>query len=449
MTQSGDQPLSDEHHLACVLLAPSGRIWLDQLLADVAPEDFADPVLSWIWSAAKLLHGRSQPISRRSLSALRETVSPSRRPGEPRQRGEVIAGLPLVAPAANILHTEISRLLGTSVSAPDLATLSRHVRENGRLRRLAHRLDVARQSLATATDYGTALQHCQEALSGAEEVGPAGDIRAFPDLVDEFWSWQRRPVQPGEVIPTPWPEVDEHLSGGVHSGRMIVFAGRPGAGKTNAGIELLARASELGHTTLLVSQEMSALEVTGRALAQGARVPYRQIVRRTMDADTHASVTAYAQRHRDMPMFVIDRPGMSVEHVGAASRSLHRTSEVRIIGVDYAQLLEASDSRVNRVQQVSHISRSLKLLSRELSCAVVLLSQLNRDSVKDRRRPELSDLKESGSLEQDPDVVILIHHVVDSSGQHTGIVELIIAKNRFGKTAIVELPWRGDQARMG
>jgi replicative DNA helicase len=207
-------------------------------------------------------------------------------------------------------------------------------------------------------------------------------------------------------------------------------------------------AAERGHPVLVFSAEMGHREIAGRIMASGARAEYGGIVRGDIGPDDHARIREYHDRTRGMPLSIVDRANISVEYIAATARTHKRTRGLDVLVVDYLQLLDASDKRIVREQQVSHISRSLKMLSRELDCVVVVACQLNRGSARENRKPTLAELRESGSIEQDADVVLLLHHeLVDD--RPSGEVEVLIAKNRTGKTGEVILPWRGYQARVG
>ena len=141
-----------------------------------------------------------------------------------------------------------------------------------------------------------------------------------------------------------------------------------------------------------------------------------------------------------MPLRIVDRADITVDYVRATCRSVKRSHGLDVVFVDYLQLLSPTDSQATRERQVAHISRSLKILSRELDCAVVTACQLNRNAANEARAPRLSDLRESGSIEQDADVVVLLH-------RHTeGDIDLIVAKNRTGPLTTLTQTWAASQA---
>lgn len=190
-------------------------------------------------------------------------------------------------------------------------------------------------------------------------------------------------------------------------------------------------------------------EVTARMIASGAQANYGQITRRQLDQFTHDRIEEYlAERAETLPLRIVDKTNISVEYIAATCRAVKRRHGLRVVFVDYLQLLRESDSRVARERQVAQMSRALKVLAGELDVAIVIACQLNRASVSGTgqqaggRAPTLADLRESGSIEQDADVVILLHH------RSEGDVDLVVAKNRTGAPGTVVQRWAPYQARI-
>jgi replicative DNA helicase len=171
------------------------------------------------------------------------------------------------------------------------------------------------------------------------------------------------------------------------------------------------------------------------------------MTRHDIDEYNHQKISQYIDTHRGMPLTLVDKADISMNYIRARCRTLKRTTGLDVIVVDYLQLITETDSD-KRQEQVAKVSKALKVMSRELDCAVVVACQLNRNAANQDRKPTLTDLRESGSIEQDADVVMLLHHEVENGGP-TGMVEVIVAKNRTGKQGSVPLPWRAYQARLG
>jgi replicative DNA helicase len=424
---------ADEFHLACALLSPNARIHLDHTLNALDPDDFHDPAIAQLWAAAKTIHTRGERITKRALLTEAPTA---RNPGFP-------------ATKTPITKARLDQISGEPVYIDKLPHSIHTIQETAKLRRLAETLERIHNHLITTHDYSQALSTTWELLNRLDDSEQPHDAVPFSTLTDDFHKTTTEQPEPTRVIPTPWDEVNDIFAGGLHPGRSFIVAGRPGAGKSLAGANLAAHAAENGHTTLIISEEMSNHELTGRLLAAGAHAEYTEIVKHAMSDWTTTLITEYCEKHHDMPLWAIDRPHLTIEHIAAIARTMKRTHNLELLFIDYLQLLDATDKTKIREQQISHISRAIKLLSRELDCAIITAAQLNRDNTKANRKPTLADLRESGSLEQDADAVILLHHETTEHGDPTGDVTLIIDKNRFGRKAEVSLRWRAHQARIG
>lgn len=283
-------------------------------------------------------------------------------------------------------------------------------------------------------------------------AAPASDdepaIRKFDSITDEWWTWIDAPATDIRTIGTPWPSLDDLLAGGLHPGRSYLIAARPGAGKSLALTNIAAHAAEAGRKGLLFSLEMGRIEIASRIIAAGAGAEYGQITRRTIDAHNMAGIAEYLDRAHNMPLWVCDRAAVTVYQIRDAARRMSRTNGLDFVAVDYAQLLRPTDTRETRERQVADISRNLKILAKDLDIAVVTACQLNRAPAKEKRPPTIAELRESGALEQDSDVVILLHHnLIDD--MPTGEIDVIVGKNRTGKLATVTLPWRAYRASIG
>lgn len=243
------------------------------------------------------------------------------------------------------------------------------------------------------------------------------------------------------VIPTGYPEIDQTL-GGLRPGHLATLAARPAMGKTAFALCLAARIAKAGTPVGFVTHEMSVRELEKRLLVQFSRVPAARM-RNANAADRFAMAEA-ASELSALPIFWDERSS-NLDQVIASLRRMKRAHGCEIAFIDYLQLIAPMDTRQIREQQVSSITRKLKTTARELGICIVALSQLSRAlELRTVKIPQLSDLRESGSIEQDSDVVLFLHrpHVYDQREPETNAV-VIVAKQRSGPTGAAALEWRG------
>lgn len=346
------------------------------------------------------------------------------------------------------VESVLQQTAGRSWPGTRVVEAERTVTELRKMRLLQGALTAAQERLGHGT-YSDALEAAHGELRRLEEASKTGsDITEFEDAVKQ---WQinlsERPANTAP-IPTPWEHLDDRLAGGLQRGRTYVIGGRPGEGKSIAGVNLATYAAQRGHPTIVFSVEMGMLEVASRVIAGGSRADYGQITRKEVDDYNWDRITGWLDTNHTMPLALVDKTDIGVEYVAARCRSRKRTHGLDVVFVDYLQLLRPGSSREARERQIAEMSRALKVLAQELNVAVIIACQLNRNSSNEKRPPMLSDLRESGSIEQDCDVAMLLHHIKLDDGEHSGDVDLVIAKNRTGSTGTVRLQWRAYQARL-
>ncbi len=435
---------ADEFLLACLLLSPVHSEYVAGALELVGPSDFVHAGYGMMWAAARVVHERGERLSKRTVLAEAQVQAASAGFPGVTGRGRFSGQVPAVVAA-------LDQVSGEPVYVERIPTAIDRVRHTARMRRLAETLDMARNQVITAGDYGDAWGRTQELLAGLEFGEAPVEVVGFSDLADEFAKTMASGGPVGDVVPTPWDGLNEVFGGGLYAGRFYVVAGVPGAGKSIVGVDIARHAAEQGFPALVLSVEMSQLEVTGRVMASGARVEYSEIARWAMSDETALGVLEYTDSFRDMPLWVCDRSDITVEMSAVLAEGVRRRHGLGVVVVDYVQLMEASEGRgfQTEQQQIAHISRSLKLLAKKLGVAVVAMAQLNRGPAQGNRRPAKSDLRGSGKLEQDTDGVVLLHHEVLEDGSPSGDVVLIVDKNRQGPCRDVVLRWRAHQARIG
>ena len=243
----------------------------------------------------------------------------------------------------------------------------------------------------------------------------------------------------------------DKLTAGLQAGDLIVIAGRPSMGKTTLALNIAENAA-IGHNlaTGVFSMEMPKEQVAMRMIGSIGRVNQSHLRSGRLTEDDWTRINSAGSMMSHAPIFIDDAPGLTPIEVRARSRRLKREHGLGMVVVDYLQLMQVGGSIENRATEISEISRSLKSLARELYVPVVALSQLNR-SVEQRndKRPVMSDLRESGAIEQDADVIIFIYReeVYDSETPRKGVAEIIIGKQRNGPTGTFLLTFKGEFTR--
>lgn len=248
-------------------------------------------------------------------------------------------------------------------------------------------------------------------------------------------------------VMTGYTDIDK-MTFGMHDGQMIVLAARPSMGKTSLGMNIAENVAlpirNEPKGILVFSLEMPSDQLAMRMLCGRAKVSMRRVRDRMINKDQQRELARATKALKDAPIWVDDSSGLNVLQLRAKARRIKKQHDVSLIVIDYLQLLSGTDSRVPREQQISEISRGIKAMAKELNVPVLVLSQLNRASEKENRQPRISDLRESGSIEQDADVIFLLASRQSSEDNPTVPQaarerELIIAKQRNGPTGSVPL----------
>lgn len=251
-------------------------------------------------------------------------------------------------------------------------------------------------------------------------------------------------------IPTGFRDID-NVTQGLQPGQMIVVAGRPAMGKSTLGVDF-ARSAALHHnmTSIIFSLEMSKIELAQRIIAAETNIPLTALRHpEEITSDRWAKLNSFWDMMKDSPLFIDDSPNMSLMEIRAKCRRLKQTHDLKLVVIDYLQLMSSGKRVESRQQEVSDFSRALKLLAKELEVPVVALSQLNRGpEMRNDKKPQLSDLRESGSIEQDADVVFLVHRPdFYNKEERPGEADIIMAKHRNGPTDTFKLAFRGINSK--
>jgi len=359
-------------------------------------------------------------------------------------------GLLSRAGGVDYLHTVVG-LVPTAASAGHYATI---VSDKAVLRRLVDAgTRIANLGYASEGEVSDLVNEAQteiyQVAGGveAEDYVPLTD--AVTAAVDEIEAARGRDGQMVGVS-TGFAELDS-LTNGLHKGQLILIAARPALGKSTLALDL-ARCAAIKHKepTILFSLEMGKSEIAMRLLSAETSIPLQKMRKGMIEANDWKTIAATRGRIESAPLYIDDSPNMTLVEIRAKARRLKQRVGLKMIVIDYLQLMTSGKRVESRQQEVSEFSRALKLLAKELQVPVVALSQLNRGpEQRSDRKPQLSDLRESGSLEQDADMVILLHResAYEKDNPRAGEADLIVAKHRNGPTDTIVVGFQGHYSR--
>lgn len=416
---------------------------LDGILVEVElrPDDFYRPRHGLIFKAMLELINKAEPEAVDVLTVCEQL----KRAGSLEEVGgsAYVHSLPtLVAAAGNARH------------------YAKIVKEHAMLRAL---LDATRQVQTDVISLnGTPrelVERAESKLFGIAHQTQKGDVRSIEEILhDELEKLEQVSLKGLEVIGTPSGYKDlDNITGGFQQGNLIVLAARPGKGKSALACNIAENATiDYGKRVALFSVEMSETELAQRFIASRANLSGDDLRKGQINAKRWPGVMKATEKLARAELYIDDSSDLGVLDLRAKARRLHGQRPLDLIIVDYLQLMRADDSRDSRVEQISRISRGLKILAGELEVPVLALSQLSR-AVEQRpgKRPILSDLRESGQIEADADVVMFIHrkdpHEEDEEDDPAGgpdpPAQILIAKHRNGPIGEVKLIFNDRQPR--
>ena len=247
-------------------------------------------------------------------------------------------------------------------------------------------------------------------------------------------------------LSTGYPQLDKYFLG-MRPGQLIILAARPGMGKTSLALNMAAHVCEQARSPVAIfSLEMLSKELSMRMLSSRARVDSKKIRTRNYSADDLKVMGEAIQELSSYPIFINDSGDTNVVDIQSQCRKLQNQHGLGLVIVDYLQLMSSPNKSLPREQQIAEMSRSLKLMARELECPVLAMSQLNRQAEsRPNKRPNTSDLRESGAIEQDADIVAFVYRdeFYNPDTPEPGVAEVIVGKNRNGETGTAKLAWVG------
>jgi len=373
-----------------------------------------------------------------SLSAMGEPADPVTVAEELRRAGllETVGG-----PAALVT------LQGATPAVSNAARYARIIEEHALLRRLISVAgEIAEMSYSLPDDVTKTVDLAETMVFEVAQRRSTDTLMALKDLLSTNLDHLEDIVGRGQTItgmPTGFADLDDLLSG-LQPNALYVIGARPSMGKTALALGMASNAAiESGRPVLLFSLEMGQLELTQRLLCSEARVNSRNVRTGNLNESDWGKIAHATGRLANAPIWIDDNPNVTIMEIRAKARRLRsRLGDLGLIVVDYLQLMTGRSNAENRQVEVSEISRGLKILARELECPVVALSQLSRQlEMRADKRPMLADLRESGSIEQDADVVMFIYRddVYNLDSADRGTAEILVSKHRNGPTGMVRL----------
>ncbi|PJE01164.1 MAG: replicative DNA helicase [Mycobacterium sp.] len=420
------QPPQDQGAEQSVL---GGMLLSKDAIADVVGklrgDDFYRPNHHSIYDAILHLYGQGEPADAVTVAA------------ELGRRGVLqrIGGAPY-------LHTLIA-MVPTAANAGYYADI---VAEKAVLRRLVQagtRVVQYGYAGAGGADIAEVVDRAQAEIYDVTQRRTAEDFQVLDDVLQATMD-EIDAIQSGSAlsqgVPSGFAELDE-VTTGLHGGQMIIIAGRPGHGKSTLALDIM-RSCSIKHNraSIIFSLEMSKSEIVMRLLSAEARIKLADMRAGTLTDADWAKMARRMSEFSQAPLYIDDSANLTMMEIRAKARRLKQRTDLKLIVVDYLQLMTSGKRVESRQAEVGEFSRSLKLLAKELDVPVIALSQLNRGpEQRVDKKPQLADLRESGNLEQDCDLAILIHRpdAYDRDSPRAGEADFVIAKNRQGITKTI------------
>jgi len=349
----------------------------------------------------------------------------------------------------------LASMMESVTSTSSIEYYAKLIREKAHARELILAAQkVVAMGLGESTDTGELMDEAEKALLSALEDRSGNTTVPIKDglkvTLDKLNEMRDRKGGDGVTgITTGFRDLDK-ITMGLQDTDLLILAARPAVGKTSFALNLALNAARSGKSILLFSLEMGVDQLIQRLLAVESTVELTKLRSGFLQANEWPKLAHGAQKLAELSIFIDETPAVSPLDIRSRARKLYMEGKLDMIIVDYLQLMSSSRRIDSREQQISEISRSLKGLAKELHIPVVALSQLNR-SLENRqdKRPQLSDLRESGAIEQDADIIMFIYRdeIYNENTDQKGLAEIILGKHRNGPTGTVRLTFNGPQTR--
>jgi replicative DNA helicase len=421
---------AEEAVIGAVMINPEAYYDVAQFLL---ANDFYIHRHQWIWEAFTRLHERRIPIDLLTVSEELEQMGHLAEVGGPAYLTALINAVP------TSLHAE---------------AYGRLVEETAIRRRLLTAAnDIAKLAYQESTPVDSVMDEAEKAIFGVSEKRMTRDLQSIQQVLSDYYDRIDQLANRDEEtlgVPTGFIDLDR-LLGGLQPSDLLIVAGRPGMGKTAFMLSAAKNAAQTHKKHVAIfSLEMANEQLVQRLIAQETGIDSQRLRTGKLQEDEWPVFTHAIEVLSDTRIFLDDTPALTPLQLRTKCRRLHMEFQLDLIVVDYLQLMSGGIRTDNRVQEVSHISRNLKILARELNVPVLAAAQLSR-AVEQRadKEPQLSDLRESGSLEQDADIVMFIHRpeMYERDTAKKNIAQIKIAKHRNGPVGTIELVFRNNLAK--
>jgi replicative DNA helicase len=421
---------AEEAVLGSILINPEAYYDVAQFLR---AEDFYLIRHRWIWQAFQRLQERRTPI---------DFVTVSEELDQMGQLGEVGGGAYLTALINNVPTSLHAEAYGKLVE--ETAVRRRMLEAANQIAKVAYKED---------TGIDEAMNEAEKAIFGVSERRLTRDLQPIQQVLSDYYDRIDYLMRRGEDtfgVPSGFIDLDR-LLGGMQPSDFLIIAGRPGTGKTAFMLSAAKNAAQTHKKHVAIfSLEMANEQLAQRLIAQETGIDTHHLRTGQLSEDEWPLFAHAIEVLGDTRIFLDDTPGLTPLQLRTKSRRLHMEFRLDLILLDYLQLMSGGMRIENRVQEVSYISRNLKMLARELNVPVLAAAQLSR-AIEQRadKEPQLSDLRESGSLEQDADVVMFIHRaeMYEHDTLRPNVAQIKIAKHRNGPTGTIELVFRSNLAK--
>ena len=398
------------------------------VLEVVRPRDFYSQMHKEIFTAIKEIYRRSEPVDTLTVSEELKKRNSLEMVGGRAYIASLSSGVPSTANAA-----QYAKIVSEKAILRDLIKTSD---------------DIVEQAYKEKLEADSILDYAERGIFEISQSRQTKDVAALKDvLIKNIELIDEASRTEGEVtgLTTGFRDLDAQTSG-LQKSDLIIVAARPAMGKTAFALNVAQNAAGKGKASVLIfSLEMSKEQLGQRLLAMESRVEMQKLKTGSVNRKDWDDINIALDTLSEAKMFIDDTPGISIMEMKNKCRRIKAEHGLDLVVIDYLQLMSYEGKTDSRQQEISTLSRNLKLLAREMECPVIVLSQLSRaPELRTVHRPQLSDLRESGSIEQDADIVIFLYredYYEKENSTNPGVCEIIIGKHRSGPTGTVELTW--------